>query len=480
MRLTPNVYRSARFTLALLSLALLLFAGSLLMAQDDEGETTVALDPLTQARNIATEIVEEDIGERLRLRRWRFYEDNWSSIGSLNLYGTFGIDNCVASVAPPDKRGNVIWGWTFIFTEKSGKEHQARVSFDLADTAICDEVQVPPQYAAPPQPTAVPQAEGATAAAAPSAANVAGFNLGGHVDGLTGPAISAMKNSRMTWVKKQVKFGVSDGRDLINQAKAQGFKVLLGALGDKNALANDFDGYVAGFAEYVGFLASNGADAIEVWNEPNIEREWPSGQINGANYTRLLAAAYNAIKAANPATIVISGAPAPTGFSQTGCQAELCNDDTFLAQMAQAGAASYMDCVGAHYNAGIVPPTATSGAPVGSSGHYSWYLPRMMSVYRGAFPNKPVCFTELGYLTGEGLGPLPSAFAWAAGTSLAEHAQWLAGAVGVARNSGYVNMIIVWNVNFKRYDHDPMAGYAIIRPGGACPACDSLRGAMGG
>ena len=225
---------------------------------------------------------------------------------------------------------------------------------------------------------------------------------------------------------------------------------------------------------------AQGADAIEVWNEPNIQHEWPSGQINGASYTRLLQAAYQAIKAANPATIVISGAPAPTGFSATGCEAGGCNDNTFVAQMAQAGAANYMDCVGVHYNAGAVPPTATSGAPVGSAGHYSWYLPSMMQVYRAAFPSKPLCFTELGYVTGESLGDLPTRFAWANGNSLAEQAAWLAGAVNVARGSGYVSMIIVWNVNFTAWGADPQAGYAMLRPGGGCPACDSLGAVMRG
>ena len=256
--------------------------------------------------------------------------------------------------------------------------------------------------------------------------------------------------------------------------------MLLGALGDKNRLASDFDGYVAEYAEYVAHLAGLGADAIEVWNEPNIQHEWPSGQINGASYTRLLQAAYQAIKAANSSTIVISGAPAPTGFSATGCEAGGCNDNTFIAQMAQAGAANYLDCVGIHYNAGAVPPNATSGAPVGSAGHYSWYLPSMMRVYRGAFPTKPLCFTELGYLTGEGLGALPERFAWAAGNSLAEQAEWLAGAVNVTRGSGYVSLVIVWNVNFTAYGNDPQAGYAMVRPGGGCPACDTLRAAMGG
>ena len=437
------------------------------------------LDPLTQARMIARELVEDDIGYRMRLKRWRFYQDNWSSVASVTQYGTFGIDNCNASIPPPDKRADVLFGWTFIFTETNGGEHSARVSFDLESTVICDEALVPPQYA--PQPTAVPQAAGdAAAQAAPSAANLAGFNLGGHVEALTPAAFNAMRSAGMGWLKKQVLWGESDGAGIVGPAHAQGFKVLLGAKGNKGALANDFDGYVAKFAAYVRLLAEQGADAIEVWNEPNIQAEWPAGQINGASYTKLLQAAYNAIKAVNPNIMVISGAPAPTGFSGAGCEHTGCNDNTFIAQMAQAGAANYMDCVGVHYNAGAVPPNATSGAPVGSHLHYSWYLPSMMSVYRNAFPGKPLCFTELGYLSGEGYGALPSHFAWAKDTSLAEQAAWLGGAVTVARNSGYVNMIIVWNVNFQRYDTDPMAGYAIIRPGGSCPACGALAAAVSG
>ena len=211
----------------------------------------------------------------------------------------------------------------------------------------------------------------------------------------------------------------------------------------------------------------------------NIDREWPAGQISGSNYVQMLSAAYNAIKSANPGTMVISGAPAPTGFFQ-GCGPNGGDDDCYLRQMAAAGAANYMDCVGVHYNAGIVPPDATSGAPVGSSGHYSWYLPRMMTLYRSFFPSKPLCFTELGYLTSEGYAALPGGFAWAAGNSLAEQAAWLAGAVHRLRGSGYVRLYIVWNVDATYYASDPQAGYAIVRPGGGCPACDSLRAAMGG
>ena len=452
--------------------------GSPALTQDDSPANDFAGNPVQLGLEIAREVIEAELDSPLMLIRWRYYEDNWSDAASWERYGSFGIDNCVVDVPVMLKRSDIMFGWTFNLLDRSGKEYQARVSYDLAESVVCDQALVPPRYA--PAPAPAPAADGApVAAAAPSTANVGGFALGGHVAGFDGATAALMKNAGMTWVKKQVTHGISDGRGVIAQAHSQGFKVVLGALGNKQRLTDDFEGYVSEFAQYVAFLASNGADAIEVWNEPNIQREWPRGQINGAKYVQLLAAAYQAIKAANPATIVISGAPSPTGFFG-GCAAEGCNDDVFVQQMAQAGAASFLDCVGVHYNAGISPPDSTSGAPVGSAGHYSWYLPSMMQVYRGAFPSKPLCFTELGYLTGEGIGALPGGFSWAAGNTLQNQVDWLAGAVQQTRGSGYVSLLIVWNVNFTASGADPQAAYAIRRPGGDCPACASLRRAMGG
>ena len=329
----------------------------------------------------------------------------------------------------------------------------------------------PAQPAGPTTPTGPPP---------PSTANTSGFELGGQALSFAHPG--QMKHARMTWVKRQVKWHgepVSNFQHMIDSAKSNGFKVLLSVIGDKNQIAGNPGGYYQSFAGFLAGLARGGADGIEVWNEMNIDREWPSGQISGHNYTQMLAAAYHAIKAANPGTMVVSGAPAPTGFYQ-GCGPNGGNDDCYLQQMAAAGAANYMDCVGVHYNAGIVPPDVTSGAPVGSSGHYSWYLPRMMQLYRSFFPTKPLCFTELGYLTGEGIGALPGGFSWASGNSLAEQAAWLAGAVHRLRGSGYVRLYIVWNVDSTYWSDDPQSGYAIVRPGGGCPACESLRVAMGG
>jgi hypothetical protein len=175
--------------------------------------------------------------------------------------------------------------------------------------------------------------------------------------------------------------------------------------------------------------------------------------------------------------MVISGAPAPTGFFGGGCSAAGCDDAPYLRAMANAGAAQSIDCVGVHYNEGIVPPSATSGDPRGNSSHYTRYFMSMINTYRAIFPGKPLCFTELGYLSGDGFSqPLPNAFNWANNTSVQEQAQWLRDVVqiGAQLSSVKIELITIFNIDYKNFDADPQAGYAIIRPDGSCPACDSI------
>lgn len=316
----------------------------------------------------------------------------------------------------------------------------------------------------------------------PPVAMVGGFALGGHLMNLNENAFSTAREAGMTWIKIQHRYyngeRVSAVTGIINTIHRAGFRVVLGVVGDRGQLAS-IPNYHAGFASFVAGAAQAGADAIEIWNEPNIDREWPRGFIHGGNYTELLRAAYTAIKAVNPTTIVISAAPAPTGFfGPAGCGDGGCNDDIFLTQMAFAGAQNYLDCVGLHHNDGIVSPAQGSGDPRGD--HPTYFLRGVMSRVPSEFNTRPMCFTEVGYLSPEGYGPLPPNFAWANSTSISEHAQWLGEAVSIARLSGRVQMFIVWNIDFSVYTfEDPMAGWAIRRRDGGCPACAALRAAMG-
>jgi hypothetical protein len=302
------------------------------------------------------------------------------------------------------------------------------------------------------------------------------FEIGAHITGdYQDEKWDWMRVAGMTWVKIQLRFEPGMVADdygwQIQLNNENGFNVLWGVVGERDDVLTP--GYFQEYAEFVGRLAEIGANGIEVWNEMNLDREWPTGRIDPALYTQFLEIAYNEIKARNPDTLVISGALAPTGFFG-GCTANGCDDGVYYTGMANAGAAQFMDCVGAHYNEGIVSPTQTSGDP--RDPYPTRYL--SLQTARAADPfggEIPVCYTELGYLTPEGFGSsLPAGFEWAGNVTVAQHASWLGSAALLNAQSGRVRLMIIWNLDFTEFEVDPAGGYAIIRPDGGCPACDTL------
>jgi uncharacterized protein YgiM (DUF1202 family) len=307
-----------------------------------------------------------------------------------------------------------------------------------------------------------------------------GFELGGHVFDTN--YFPRMRSIGMTWAKVQVVFNgnAPDISGLVNAAHSQGVKLLIGAVGDRSRASQT--AYHREFAAQLANMARQGADAIEVWNEPNLDREYVgsnTGQVNPENYVNMLREAHAAIKAARSGTLVISAAPAPTGYFGGGCSAAGCDDAPFVQRMNAAGATRYMDCAGAHHNGTMVGPDQRTGAPVGSAGHHQWYFWGTLDTVYNAFGGRvPVCWTELGYVTGEGIGPLPSGFSWGNNITLANHASWLARAAELSKNSGKVRIMIIWNVDARQWNDDPQSGFSIFRPNGSCPACEPLRAVM--
>ena len=306
------------------------------------------------------------------------------------------------------------------------------------------------------------------------------FGLGGQTNDFSNPDL--MKNSGMTWVKRQIKWRPGDdsnhARRIIEEAHARGFKILLGITG-AGLSSIDYESYT----NYLGEVAKLGPNAIEVWNEENLDIEWPQGEISPTTYVNsMLKPAYQKIKSANQNVMVISGAPAPTGYFGGGCSSIGCDDKPYIEAMAKAGAAQYLDCVGVHYNEGIVSPSDISGDPRGNSDHHTRYYSKMIQVYRNAFGGtRPLCFTELGYLSGEGWGGVPNNFSWAKDTSIQRQSELLGQVVNLARYDPRIQLLIIFNVDFTMFDMngDPQAGYAMIRRNGSCPACDAIAAAMG-
>ncbi|MBZ0293089.1 MAG: hypothetical protein K8L99_11045 [Anaerolineae bacterium] len=308
------------------------------------------------------------------------------------------------------------------------------------------------------------------------------FELGGQI--LTFIHPDEMHEAGMTWLKMQITFhqngSTGDARNVIDHARRHGFKVLLSIIGVKSELQANPTQYYQDYANFLAQVAALNPDAIEVWNEPNIDQEWPVGIISGTNYTKMLKKAYPAIKQANANVMVISGAPAPTGYFGGTCTANGCDDNIFIEQMATANAGDYLDCVGMHYNEGVLPPSATSGDPRGNSSHYTRYYPKMVQLYQSVFPGKPLCFTELGYLTPSGLGSLPPGMEWGANTTAREQADWLAEAAVLSRDGGKVRLMIVWNVDAPFTSSNPHAGWAMIRQNDRCLPCATLHDALSG
>lgn len=114
------------------------------------------------------------------------------------------------------------------------------------------------------------------------------------------------------------------------------------------------------FYDYVYAVAGRykgRVEAYQIWNEPNLAREWGGQAPNPAEYVELLKAGYKAVKAADPNAIVISAGMAPT----TRNDDEAMPDSYFIQGMYDAGASAYFDVLGVHAPGYKSPPEADPG-----------------------------------------------------------------------------------------------------------------------
>jgi hypothetical protein len=93
-------------------------------------------------------------------------------------------------------------------------------------------------------------------------------------------------------------------------------------------------------------------DAYEIWNEPNLAREWAGREPNAAEYVNLLKVGYQAIKSADPNAIIITAGLTPTGTQPPVAMP----DDQYLRDMYLAGAQGYYDMIGVHAAGYKAPP----------------------------------------------------------------------------------------------------------------------------
>lgn len=84
--------------------------------------------------------------------------------------------------------------------------------------------------------------------------------------------------------------------------------------------------------------------AYQIWNEPNLEREWGGRSPSPRAYVTVLRECGGAIREADPDAIIISAGLAPTGTRIEGVMPH----EEFLWKMYEAGASAYFDVLGVH------------------------------------------------------------------------------------------------------------------------------------
>jgi hypothetical protein len=97
--------------------------------------------------------------------------------------------------------------------------------------------------------------------------------------------------------------------------------------------------------------------AYEIWNEPNLDREWGDRQPDPREYTAMLRASYEVIKQADPQAMVLTAGMSPT--TTRGAQA--IPDLDFYRAMYAEGAKGFFDMMGVHATPFRADPCADPG-----------------------------------------------------------------------------------------------------------------------
>jgi polysaccharide biosynthesis protein PslG len=377
--------------------------------------------------------------------------------------------------------------------------------------------QVPATVTTPSQPTAAPTAAPSAAATAgpkptegkPSPTAPSTAPTPARVDGSMGSPdygvqdflwwqpevadrdLQLTKDAGFTWVKQLVSWQDVEGAGkgqydwtnldrIVGQAEHHGLKLIVRVsqdpdrpfwAGNAPQNAGDFANFLAAMASrYKGRI-----QAYQVWNEPNLAREWGGRRPDPAGYTGLLKKAYSAIKGADPKATVITAGMAPTGTDTEIAMPDI----KFYDQMYQAmkgNSDGYFDMLGVHAAGFAAPPevspdqTAADKPKYGGERFFAFRhvedIRKIMEKYGDK--DKRVAVLEFGWTTDN---RPDSPYYWhGAGAGIDELKQgcYLLGALKWAKDNwqpwiGLMSMIYMPDVKWTK--NDEQYYWSIIGPG---------------
>jgi phosphatidylserine/phosphatidylglycerophosphate/cardiolipin synthase-like enzyme len=345
-----------------------------------------------------------------------------------------------------------------------------------------------PTPTSPPAPTATFTPRPPTSTPSASAF---GYGIQAHASVDTPRVANAVRDLGLGWLKQQARWEYIEGSKghynwsemdrIADACNAAGIKVMFSVVaapawsrpgkpgvGPPNNYQDFYDFMGAMAAHFRGRV-----HAYEIWNEQNLKREWDGVPLSASDYVRLLKGAYQAIKAADPGAIVVSGAPTPTGIND-GVVA--IDDRTYLRQMYDAGLRSYCNAVGAHPSGYANPPDVyyTGGdydPRRGYDDHPSFFFRNTMEDYYQIMASKGdggkrIWATEFGWPTVDGMGVSPNpGYEFAADINQSQQADYIVRAYKWSRNWGHAGVMFLWNLNLWPVAGagNEMAKYSIVR-----------------
>ncbi len=270
----------------------------------------------------------------------------------------------------------------------------------------------------------------------------------------------------------------------VQRAHNEGFNVLVSVAKApdwaRNTQEEDGPPYdpqlLANFMTHLLERVGREVSAIEIWNEPNLRREWV-GELpfSGAGYMQLFRPAYDAIRAFDPNMPIVTAGLAPTG---TNPELGSVDDREYLRQMYAAGLGDpyYTNvAVGVHPYSWGNPPDARccdniEGRSWDDDPHF--FFMNTIEEYREIMVNNghaavQMWSTEFGWATWEGI-PSEAPELWMTYNSAEQQAEYTIRAFQIGQSRDYMGPMFLWNLNFANptliEQRNEMVGYSLFVP----------------
>ncbi|MCD6290550.1 MAG: cellulase family glycosylhydrolase [Anaerolineae bacterium] len=297
--------------------------------------------------------------------------------------------------------------------------------------------------------------------------------------------LQLLKDAGFNWVKQTFDWKLIEGAGpgqfdwshadrVVQQVNEKGLRLLARVSLDPEAKiwAGPPPQNVDAYADFLFALASRyrgRIHAYQIWNEPNLAREWGGKRPNPAEYAIMLKKAYAAIKRADPNAIVITAGMAPTGTDNEIAMP----DERFYDELYQAIGGSgdgYFDMLGVHAAGYKAPPEldpaeAAANKPLYGGERFFAFrhvedIRRIMERYGDT--NRRVVILEFGWTS----DPIHPEYAWHA-VSEEEKAAYLVRAYQWAQEHwrpwiGLMSLIFMPDVKWT--EKDEQYWWSIIGP----------------